>query len=160
MTGLPTHSPSLSLFPSPSPSFSPSLPLSLIPFFHSATSRCSPLLPFTDPVSVGMTEWERQREREEFSRTARIYQPLSVSLSSRFTRAEEAEKSKKSEVHVVKVHNIICCLASFPFLQSPEPDSVQAARANLFGVLTREVVEWHPHRVLCKRFNVPDPYPK
>ena len=44
--------------------------------------------------------------------------------------------------------------------QSPEPDSVQAARANLFGVLTRQVLEWHPHRVLCKRFNVPDPYPK
>jgi len=108
-----------------------------------------------------MTEWERQREREEFSRTARVYQPLSVSLSSRFTRAEEAEKSKKSEVHVYMYILYIYWLSDLiPIPQSPEPDSVQAARANLFGVLTREVVEWHPHRVLCRRVNVPDHYPQ
>jgi G patch domain-containing protein 1 len=84
-----------------------------------------------------MTEWERQRERNEFARTRQVYQPLAVSLSTRFTR--EADSKKKEE--------------------SPEPDSVQAARANMFGVLTRQVIEWHPHPVLCKRFNIPDPYP-
>ena len=41
----------------------------------------------------------------------------------------------------------------------PESDAVQAAKADMFGILTRQVEEWHPHRVLCKRFNIPDPYP-
>ena len=42
----------------------------------------------------------------------------------------------------------------------PESDAVQAAKADMFGILTRQVEEWHPHRVLCKRFNIPDPYPR
>lgn len=28
----------------------------------------------------------------------------------------------------------------------------------MFGELTRETFEWHPDKLLCKRFNVPDPY--
>ena len=43
-----------------------------------------------------MTEWERQRERNEFARTRQVYQPLAVSLSTRFTR--EADSKKKEEV--------------------------------------------------------------
>lgn len=26
--------------------------------------------------------------------------------------------------------------------------------------MTHQVIDWYPHRVLCKRFNIPDPYPK
>ena len=29
----------------------------------------------------------------------------------------------------------------------------------LFGKLTRSMDEWHPHRMLSRRFNLPDPYP-
>ena len=29
----------------------------------------------------------------------------------------------------------------------------------MFGKLTRSEYEWHPHRVLCRRFNLPDPFP-
>ncbi len=50
---------------------------------------------------------------------------------------------------------VLICLP----VQSPESDAVQAARANMFGALTREIQDWFPHRVVCKRFNVPDPYP-
>ncbi|VEL11240.1 unnamed protein product [Protopolystoma xenopodis] len=28
-----------------------------------------------------------------------------------------------------------------------------------YGVLTRRHLEWHPDNLLCKRFNVPNPYP-
>lgn len=38
-----------------------------------------------------MTEWERQREREEFSRAARAHRPLTTSLASRFTRGSGEE---------------------------------------------------------------------
>ena len=47
-----------------------------------------------------MTEWERQKEQEEFSRAAKVFQPLVSSLSSRFTRAtdqETAEEGRLSE---------------------------------------------------------------
>ncbi len=30
----------------------------------------------------------------------------------------------------------------------------------MFGKLTRETFEWHPDRLVCKRFNSPDPYPR
>ena len=30
----------------------------------------------------------------------------------------------------------------------------------MFGALTRESFEWHPHRIICKRFGVRDPYPR
>lgn len=33
-----------------------------------------------------MMEWERQREREEFAKAAKIYRPLSSMMASRFTR--------------------------------------------------------------------------
>lgn len=39
-------------------------------------------------------------------------------------------------------------------------DKKQAVEMKLFGNLTRESYEWHPHRLMCKRFNVPNPYPE
>lgn len=29
----------------------------------------------------------------------------------------------------------------------------------MFGKLTRKTFEWHPAKLLCKRFNIPEPYP-
>lgn len=34
----------------------------------------------------------------------------------------------------------------------------EAARMKMFGVLTRVTTDWHPCTVLCKRFNVPEPF--
>lgn len=53
----------------------------------------------------------------------------------------------------------LCVHGNTVLLLQPESDAVQAAKADMFGVLTRQVEEWHPHRIVCKRFNVPDPYP-
>ena len=47
------------------------------------------------------TEWERQREREEFARTSRVFQPMGSSLTSRFTRSRNeapAEGTTEEEV--------------------------------------------------------------
>jgi len=44
-------------------------------------------------------------------------------------------------------------------LQIEESDASKAAKMGMYGKLTREVVEWHPDKVVCKRFNVPNPYP-
>ena len=35
----------------------------------------------------------------------------------------------------------------------------KAAQLGMFGAATRTVLEWRPEQLLCKRFNIPDPYP-
>jgi G patch domain-containing protein 1 len=44
--------------------------------------------------------------------------------------------------------------------KDPTEDPKVAARMNLFGRLTHISVEWHPDKLLCKRFNIKDPYPE
>ncbi|XP_072136125.1 G patch domain-containing protein 1 isoform X2 [Mobula birostris] len=96
-------------------------------------------------LDPSMTEWEQGREREEFSRAAALYRPISASLSSRFTRAKLPDDSDQMEV---------------PEQQEGDVNDKEAAvKMKMFGALTRDKFEWHPDKLLCKRFNVPDPYP-
>lgn len=44
--------------------------------------------------------------------------------------------------------------------KGPSEDPKVAAKLNMFGKLTHSVVEWHPDKVLCKRFNIKDPFPE
>ena len=50
-------------------------------------------------VGVSMTEWERDRERNEFHRAAALYRPMSGLMASRFTRGKDEEISS-NEVEV------------------------------------------------------------
>lgn len=54
-----------------------------------------------------------------------------------------------------------CALTRF-FLhfQEETEDAAKAAHLGMFGKLTHEEFEWHPADLLCRRFNVPNPYPK
>ena len=52
------------------------------------------------PEYSSMTEWERQKEWKEFTHAARVYQPLTTSLASKFTRAQAVEdKEERPKVH-------------------------------------------------------------
>lgn len=42
---------------------------------------------------------------------------------------------------------------------SGSSDQTEAASMKMFGKLTRDTFEWHPENTLCKRFNIPNPYP-
>lgn len=44
--------------------------------------------------------------------------------------------------------------------KDPKDDPKVAARMKLFGKLTHRVMEWHPDKLVCKRFNTPHPYPE
>ncbi|KAM8762697.1 G patch domain-containing protein 1 isoform 2-T2 [Acanthopagrus schlegelii] len=96
-------------------------------------------------LDPALTEWERSREREEFVRASILYRPSSSSLSSRFTRAKDQEDEDSVEVNRDEEGDV--------------DDKQAAASMKMFGKLTRETFEWHPEKLLCKRFNVPDPYP-
>ncbi|XP_052815350.1 G patch domain-containing protein 1-like [Mya arenaria] len=92
----------------------------------------------------GKTDWEKEREREEFSKAAHLYRPLASMMAARFTRAgtiEDGEEDVKAEQKI------------------DQTDAEKAASMKMYGKLTREDEEWHPDNLVCKRFNVPNPYP-
>ncbi|NXB72561.1 GPTC1 protein, partial [Donacobius atricapilla] len=97
---------------------------------------------FLDP---SMTEWERGREQEEFFRAAIFYRSSNSTLSSRFTRAKYEDDVDKVEVPRDQENDI--------------DDKETAVKMKMFGKLTRDNFEWHPDKLLCRRFNVRDPYP-
>ena len=81
---------------------------------------------------------------EEFARASILFRPMSSFISSRFTRGTESSESiekgdKKQEDQI--------------------PDCEKAAKLGMFGKMTRTTYEWHPSAILCRRFNVPHPYP-
>ena len=45
---------------------------------------------------IHTTEWEREREREEFAQAARLYRPLSAMIATRFTRAKFDDDDDKA----------------------------------------------------------------
>ena len=58
------------------------------------------------------------------------------------------------------------------FVPAQIPDSVTEPKTQIAGISepattkqevipkqSKEKMEWHPHRMLCKRYNIPDPYP-
>ncbi|KAK1330333.1 hypothetical protein QTO34_010522 [Cnephaeus nilssonii] len=96
-------------------------------------------------LDPSMTEWERGREREEFARAALLYASSHSTLSSRFTHAKEDDDSDQVEVPRDQENDV--------------NDKQSAVKMKMFGKLTRDTFEWHPDKLLCKRFNVPDPYP-
>ncbi|XP_013075624.2 G patch domain-containing protein 1-like isoform X2 [Biomphalaria glabrata] len=101
--------------------------------------------PYATIASSHMTGWEKSREKEEFAKAAKIFRPMSAMMSARFVRGamiddeqmQGPSNSSRNEVN----------------------DQTKAAEMGMFGQLTHEVFEWHPHSLLCKRFNVPNPYP-
>ncbi|MCO5573495.1 hypothetical protein L7F22_027266 [Adiantum nelumboides] len=120
---------------------------------------------------AGQSVEEFERELREFSRSAAIFKPMNTMMASRF---ETALKSDQSNVKQME-----------PGLYTPANDSLTSreqsetqskteeglfenmtslqrnAKMGLFGPdTTRETKKWVPARLLCKRFNVPHPFPE
>ena len=134
--------------PSNAPQFDPNRPFASDP---EKQSRYEAFLQFKQinksyddlDLPFSMTEWERQQEREQFERSARLLQPLSWSISQRFTKGSDESKSV-SEIHTSTGHL---------------DDKKNAVKLKMFGNLTRSTVQWYPAPLLCKRFNVKNPFP-
>ena len=48
----------------------------------------------------GQTEWETEREREEFGRAAKLYKPLAGMMAMRFTTGKQQDDSNQMDVKV------------------------------------------------------------
>ena len=116
------------------------------------------------------------RELSDFANAAAIFKPMTGMMANRFTSgtsaatlldikapeaglrvpvpsatsqssgvSEEAKRKKKEEEERAK--------------DDKDPRRL-AVKAGQFGPLTRTKEPWYPARLLCKRFNVADPYPE
>ena len=83
----------------------------------------------------------------EFQRSALIFRPLAASLADRFVSAGTSEQERPGTAGAATA-----AAAADP--------ATQAARRKMFGMLTRQRQEWHPASLLCRRFNVKNPFPQ
>ena len=63
-----------------------------------------------------MIEWEREREKDEFSRAAMLYQPLKGDIALRFTRGKNIDDDFSDKVWFPSLY-----LKSSPKLKSFHP---------------------------------------
>ncbi|KAI9352041.1 hypothetical protein BDR26DRAFT_850255 [Obelidium mucronatum] len=78
------------------------------------------------------TPREVAHELLEFSKSAHMYKPLSNMMASRFTSSSTGT-------------------------DKPEDSKPQE---RVYGSATRRKIEFKPHKLLCKRFNISNPYPE
>nr|SVE73388.1 EOG090X013U [Daphnia atkinsoni] len=106
-----------------------------------------------------MTAWEREREEVEFDRSLTLYRPLTATMQNRFTSGGHVEENIQG--------GLVAQIESFLPQETPQPKKIpvvkdpakQAALRKHFGPLTRKQIQWKPDRLLCLRFNVPNPFP-
>eukprot|EP00045_Choanoeca_perplexa_P010106 m.101021 g.101021 ORF g.101021 m.101021 type:complete len:867 (-) comp15155_c0_seq1:48-2648(-) len=94
---------------------------------------------------------DHEAEKREFEQARRLYKPLSKIMSLRFQPASSTETADKG--------SLADEIRQLEEKQAQEDDAQAAAKMKMFGKLTRSMHEWHPHRMLSRRFNLPDPYP-
>ena len=91
-------------------------------------------------------------EYQEFTQTARVFQPISSTMATRFTSS-----STEPNTSTVKNEGVSDkASVDFPDVKS---SAEAAAKAGMYGQLTRSVHAFHPTPLVCKRFGVPQPLP-
>lgn len=117
---------------------------------------------------------EINKELEDFAGSARIFKPMSFAMSSRFTSgsaslAASDLKQAKPGLHIYDAEKAAKQQAEADAAKAKAAEVVpdenlgpreQAARNGMYGPLTREVKEWYPVKLLCRRFGVQDPHPE
>jgi G patch domain-containing protein 1 len=108
---------------------------------------------------------EVNKELSDFSKSAAMFKPMSFAMANRFTTSTASAQD---------------VLQPKPGLHIPDPDKLDewldksktqeevkevltprqaAAKAGMYGKMTRTEENWVPNKLLCKRFGVADPYP-
>jgi G patch domain-containing protein 1 len=118
--------------------------------------------PYGHVETRSLTEWEIQHEKDEFKKRY----DLQTKQSEKFLKNME-KKFVSGEV-LYKFNDV--CEASQNIvdetvvdkkkLDKSQSEVEKAAEEKRFGLLTRVECTWIPHNIICKRFNVPNPYPE
>ncbi|XP_014100323.3 G patch domain-containing protein 1 homolog [Bactrocera oleae] len=84
---------------------------------------------------VHLNDWDREMEKKEFIQASKIFRPLDGLMSQRFvTESGIAVEQKSTEVS----ENIV---------SSPKKINIERSKSM-----------WKPHSLLCKRYNIAEPY--
>ncbi|OBT69429.1 hypothetical protein VE03_01169 [Pseudogymnoascus sp. 23342-1-I1] len=102
-------------------------------------------LPEKEP-EMAKEDWIR--ELQEFAHSAQIFKPMTGMMATRFTSSSSAPTSSEA--------NKSDTLLSKPPPKQEDPAEA-AAKAGMFGRLTRSEEDFYPTRLLCKRFGVRPP---
>ena len=123
------------------------------------------------PKLPGQTPETYHKELSDYSKSAEIFKPVSGAMANRFTSAAVVEAGPKA---IEGLHQPTHEPEPTPATQQEEKErenkalmpseevlsaKANAARAGMYGMLTREIMAWQPSRLLCKRFGVKDPEP-
>ncbi|KAG0277244.1 G patch domain-containing protein 1 [Linnemannia gamsii] len=116
----------------------------------------------------GFSGENMNKELNEFAQAARIFKPLSTSMSSRFTTASKVVEFQQLAPGLRTGADIQSSPAEksspgrrvIECMEIPKSQAAKAAEMGMFGPLTRSMADFYPNKLLCKRFNVPDPHPE
>ncbi|KAF2356370.1 G-patch domain [Trinorchestia longiramus] len=128
---------------------------------------------FSEVQPAWLTEWERDREGREFERAAQLYKPLTTAMATRFVSSSASESTPLLKdglnMSIKKVNPVLdtnkasgladSTGSTGPSAALSSDPRLKAAQTSMFGQLTLSVQRWHPDKLLCRRFNVPPPYP-
>lgn len=100
----------------------------------------------TEKQPASFCNWEREREINEFAQASRMFKPVSGLIFDKFVTASTADDHQDPLKPVGK-----------SIYHHGTQEMRDAAEKKMFGALTRDIEIWKPNRLLCKRFNVPEP---
>ena len=98
-------------------------------------------------------------QQVEFERAMELYRPLCGMMQNRFESGGQIEENIQGGL-VAQLDTLVTRETPSKPLEVKERDPAQrAAHRKHFGPLTRQRSQWKPDRLLCIRFNIPNPFP-
>ncbi|KAG0265825.1 hypothetical protein BG011_003976 [Mortierella polycephala] len=113
----------------------------------------------------GFSGEDMTKELNEFVQAARIFKPMTSSMANRFTSASSIVEFAQPMAGLRTAEDIKTAEKTAPIhaaverMEVPKSQAAKAAAMGMFGPLTRTTVDFYPSKLLCKRFNVPNPHP-
>lgn len=92
-----------------------------------------------------------QSEYQEFAQTAKVFQPISNTMATRFT------SSSAIPDNVQKQSSSGPMTSGRPLATGAINSAEAAARSGMYGTMTRKIIDFYPTRLVCKRFGVQQP---
>ncbi|KAL9029579.1 MAG: hypothetical protein Q9196_002188 [Gyalolechia fulgens] len=109
--------------------------------------------------AAGFSTDDWVKEMQEFAHAAQIFKPMTGMMATRFTSSSSVPKlasdAPDRDAALVGTESERSLLSK-PGEKAKDP-AEEAARLGMYGPMTREVREFYPTRLLCKRFNIRPP---
>lgn len=109
--------------------------------------------------AAGMSTDDWIKEMQEFAHAAQIFKPMTGMMATRFTSSSSNPKLAsdaldKDDDEGEREQQEGLLRNSSERVKDP---AAEAARLGMYGTMTRDIKEFYPTRLLCKRFNIRPP---